>query len=170
MLFRSAVKAADENGEMQLATFTAIDDYTFTMTFVSSKPEFLRELAINGKWFFAPKHWLIDHVAVYNDPNKTAEEKDAYAQEKGFSDMKALGNSYTYYYWIVKDRPTLRAWTIDGDFNDEMCVWKRNPYYWKTDKEGKQLPYIDELHFRRYSDASQALLWTMDGKIGRAHV
>ena len=158
-----AVKAADENGEMQLATFTAIDDYTFTMTFVSSKPEFLRELAINGKWFFAPKHWLIDHVAVYNDPNKTAEEKDAYAQEKGFSDMKALGNSYTYYYWIVKDRPTLRAWTIDGDFNDEMCVWKRNPYYWKTDKEGKQLPYIDELHFRRYSDASQALLWTMDG-------
>ena len=158
-----AVKAADANGEMQLAKFEAINDTTFTMTFASSKPEFLRELAINGKWFFAPKHWLESYVNFYNDPEKTAEEKDAYAQELGFSDMKALGNSYTYYYWIVKDRPTLRAWTIDGDFNDEMCVWKRNPYYWKVDAAGKQLPYIDELHFRRYSDDSQALLWIMDG-------
>ncbi|MBR6184959.1 MAG: ABC transporter substrate-binding protein [Clostridia bacterium] len=158
-----AVKAADENGEMQLAKFEAVDDYTFTMTFASSKPEFLRELAINGKWFFAPKHWLEEHVAVYKDENKTAEEKDAYAQALGFSDMKALGNSYTYYYWIVVGRPTLRAWQIDGDFNAEMCVWKRNPYYWKVDAEGKQLPYIDELHFRRYSDDSQALLWIMDG-------
>ena len=158
-----AVKAADENGEMQLAKFSTVNDTTFTMTFASSKPEFLRELAINGKWFFAPKHWLESYVSFYNDETKTAEEKDAYAQELGFSDMKALGNSYTYYYWIVKDRPTLRAWVIDGDFNDEMCVWKRNPYYWKTDAEGKQLPYIDELHFRRYSDDSQALLWIMDG-------
>lgn len=158
-----AVKAADENGDLQVAKLAIIDDYTFTMTFVSSKPEFLRELAINGKWFFAPKHWLKEHVDVYNDAGKTAEEKDAYAQALGFSDMKALGNSYTYYYWIVKDRPTLRAWTIDGDFNDEMCIWKRNPYYWKVDAEGKQLPYIDELHFRRYSDDSQALLWVLDG-------
>ena len=158
-----AVKAADENGEMQLAKLDIVDDYTFTMTFASSKPEFLRELAINGKWFFAPKHWLEEHVAVYSDESKTAEEKDAYAQALGFSDMKALGNSYTYYYWIVPGRPTLRAWTIDGDFNAEMCVWKRNPYYWKVDAEGKQLPYIDELHFRRYSDDSQALLWVMDG-------
>lgn len=158
-----AVKAADENGEMQLAKLDIVDDYTFTMTFASSKPEFLRELAINGKWFFAPKHWLEEHVAVYSDESKTAEEKDAYAQALGFSDMKALGNSYTYYYWIVPGRPTLRAWTIDGDFNAEMCVWKRNPYYWKVDAEGKQLPYIDELHFRRYSDDSQALLWIMDG-------
>ncbi|MBQ4452892.1 MAG: ABC transporter substrate-binding protein [Clostridia bacterium] len=158
-----AVKAVDENGETQLAEFKALDDYSFTMTFVSPKPEFLRELAINGKWFFAPKHWLEEHVAVYNDPNKTADEKNEYAQKLGFSDMKALGNSYTYYYWIVVGRPTLRAWTIDGDFNAEMCIWKRNPYYWKVDAEGKQLPYIDELHFRRYADGSQALLWTMDG-------
>ena len=158
-----AVKAADENGEMQVAKLDIIDDYTFTMTFASSKPEFLRELAINGKWFFAPKHWLEEHVAVYSDKTKTAEGKDAYAQALGFSDMKALGNSYTYYYWIVPGRPTLRAWQIDGDFNAEMCVWKRNPYYWKVDAEGKQLPYIDELHFRRYSDDSQALLWIMDG-------
>ncbi|MBQ7655047.1 MAG: hypothetical protein IJS41_00915, partial [Clostridia bacterium] len=33
-----AVKAADENGEMQLAKLDIIDDYTFTMTFASSKP------------------------------------------------------------------------------------------------------------------------------------
>ena len=160
-----AVKAPDESGELQLAKFDLVNDTTFTMTFAAPKPEFLRELAINGKWFFAPKHWLQEYVAVYNDETKTAEEKDAYAQGLGFSDMKALGNSYTYYYWLVIGRPTLRGWTISNDFNDELCVWKRNPYYWKTDAEGKQLPYIDELHFRRYSDDSQPLMWIMDGTV-----
>ncbi len=156
-----AVKAADENGEMQVAKLEIIDDYTFTMTFASPKPEFLRELAINGKWFFAPKHWLAEYVEAY----KTLEGDAAneYAQKLGYSDMAAMGNSMTYYYWIVVGRPTLRGWVIDGDFNAELCVWKRNPYYWKVDEEGKQLPYADELRFRRYSDASQALLWTMDG-------
>ncbi len=160
-----AVKAPDANGETQVAVFETIDDYTFTMTFASPKPEFLRELAINGKWFFAPKHWLQEYVAFYEDETKTAEEKDAYAQALGFSDMKALGNSYTYYYWLVEGRPTLRGWQIGNDFNDELCVWKRNPYYWKVDAEGKQLPYIDELHFRRYSDDSQPLMWIMDGTV-----
>jgi len=156
-----AVKAADENGEMQVATLEVIDDYTFTMTFVSSKPEFLRELAINGKWFFCPKHYLEEYVEKFKTLD--ADAANAYAQELGYSDMAALGNSLTYYYWIVPGRPTLRAWTIDGDFNDELCVWKRNPYYWKTDVTGQQLPYADELHFRRISDDSQSLLMTMDG-------
>lgn len=147
--------------EEVLAKLEIVDDYTFTVTFAAPKPNFLKELAINGKWFFAPKHWLQDKIPGEN--YLTQEEADAKAVEMGFSDASAMGKALTYYYWLELDRPTLRAWTISNDFDDELCVWKRNPYYWKVDAEGKQLPYIDELHFRRYSDESQALLFTMDG-------
>lgn len=157
-----AMYSADENGEDKtMATMQVIDDTTFTITFKYPKPSFLKELAINGKWFFAPKHWLADKIPGEN--YLTQEQADAKAVEMGYSDASAMGKELTYYYWIVQDRPTLRAWTIQGDFNAELCVWVRNPYYWKVDAEGKQLPYVDELHFRRYSDAEQALLWTMDG-------
>lgn len=156
---KSVWEACKAGGE--LAKIAVIDDYTFTMTFAAPKPNFLKELAINGKWFFAPKHWLADKIPGEN--YLTAEQADAKAKELGYSDTAAMGNSLTYYYWLVKDRPTLRAWLINGNFNDELCVWTRNPYYWKTDAEGKQLPYIDEVHFRRFSDTQQALLWTLDG-------
>ena len=147
--------------EEHLAKLEVIDETTFTVTFAAPKPNFLKELAINGKWFFAPKHWLQDKIPGEN--YLTEEQANAKAVEMGFSDASAMGKALTYYYWLELDRPTLRAWTISNDFDDELCVWKRNPYYWKVDAEGKQLPYIDELHFRRYSDDSQALLFTMDG-------
>lgn len=147
--------------EEHLAKLEIVNDTTFTVTFAAPKPNFLKELAINGKWFFAPKHWLQDKIPGEN--YLTEEQANAKAVEMGFSDAKAMGKALTYYYWLELDRPTLRAWTISNDFDDELCVWKRNPYYWKVDAEGKQLPYVDELHFRRYSDDSQALLFTMDG-------
>jgi len=162
-----ALQVADADGVKQLAKLTIIDDYTFTVTFAAPKPNFLKELAINGKWFFAPKHWLQDKIpgvnAATGEPYLTQAEAEALAAQMGYSDVKSMGNSLTYYYWLVEGRPTLRAWQIAGDFNSELCVWKRNPYYWKVDAEGKQLPYIDELHFRRYSEDTQVLMWTMDG-------
>ncbi|MBQ8202121.1 MAG: ABC transporter substrate-binding protein [Clostridia bacterium] len=157
-----AMYSSDANGEDKtMATLEIVDDYTFKVVFKYPKPNFLKELAINGKWFFAPKHWLQDKIPGENYLSQ--EEADKLAAELGYSDVKSMGNSLTYYYWIVPGRPTLRAWTIQGDFEAELCTWVRNPYYWKVDAEGKQLPYIDELHFRRYSDAEQALLWTLDG-------
>ena len=39
----------------------------------------------------------------------------------------------------------------------------RNPYYWKVDIEGKQLPYMDRLGFTRISGESQKMLLTTEG-------
>jgi peptide/nickel transport system substrate-binding protein len=38
----------------------------------------------------------------------------------------------------------------------EQIVLKRNPYYWKRDAEGTQLPYLDELTIKVVPDANQA--------------
>lgn len=42
----------------------------------------------------------------------------------------------TLYPWYVKE-------TIPGD----RIILSRNPYYWKVDSEGNQLPYVDEIIF-----------------------
>jgi peptide/nickel transport system substrate-binding protein len=38
----------------------------------------------------------------------------------------------------------------------EQIVLKRNPYYWKRDAQGTQLPYLDELTLNVVPDANQA--------------
>src|SRR6185437_3817010 len=38
----------------------------------------------------------------------------------------------------------------------ERIVLKRNPYYWKRDAQGTQLPYLDELTLKVVPDANQA--------------
>ena len=31
---------------------------------------------------------------------------------------------------------------------DDIVVMRRNPYYWKVDEAGNQLPYLDEMHYK----------------------
>jgi peptide/nickel transport system substrate-binding protein len=31
---------------------------------------------------------------------------------------------------------------------DDIVVLRRNPYYWKVDSDGRQLPYLDEMQYR----------------------
>ena len=42
---------------------------------------------------------------------------------------------------------TMCAWVPTQYQPDEIVVKRRNPYYWKFDSEGSQLPYLDEMHF-----------------------
>ncbi len=45
---------------------------------------------------------------------------------------------------------------------------KRNPYYWKTDKDGNQLPYIDEIKFKRVAEVSQYVIEAIAGNVDMA--
>lgn len=42
---------------------------------------------------------------------------------------------------------TMGPWVPTDVKTDEMIVMRRNPYYWKVDEKGQQLPYMDEMHF-----------------------
>ncbi len=43
---------------------------------------------------------------------------------------------------------TMGAWVPVYHKADQMIVLRRNPYYWKVDEKGQQLPYMDELRFK----------------------
>ena len=45
---------------------------------------------------------------------------------------------------------------VESAASAEQIVLKRNPYYWKRDAQGTQLPYVDELTLEVVPDANQA--------------
>ena len=51
-------------------------------------------------------------------------------------------------------------WVITEYKTDELMIMRRNPYYWKVDTEGHQLPYIDGFDTTVVTDdaVSQAVL------------
>ena len=154
------------DGIAKPAIVTVVDDYTVQIKLYAPKPLILQNIAIDNKWMFAPKHWYKDIVAY--DTSKphwtgldheilggagltavTQEEAVANAAARNarftFDDYTQLGNQLGYMYWSYKDRPTLRAWVMDSEKTDQTFVFVRNPYFWKTDSEGRQLPYIDRV-------------------------
>jgi peptide/nickel transport system substrate-binding protein len=42
---------------------------------------------------------------------------------------------------------TMGPWVITEYYTDELMIMRRNPYYWKVDEAGNQLPYIDEIQY-----------------------
>jgi peptide/nickel transport system substrate-binding protein len=139
----------------------AVGDYTVKVTFADTNTTFLESLTNDSKWFFAPKHYYEKLLPAYIGEDAAK----AKAQELGYSDVKAMGKQTGYYYWILPDRPTLRAWVAANNIEDELFVLKRNPYYWKVDSQGKQLPYIDSLKWTKVSDEEQVKLKSIAGEV-----
>ncbi|WP_380058786.1 ABC transporter substrate-binding protein (plasmid) [Falsihalocynthiibacter sp. SS001] len=68
--------------------------------------------------------------------------------------------------WRNPEMPTLNAFMIEEPYvsGATQVTFKRNPYYWKVDAEGNQLPYIDEARFSINADKQTALLAAVAGE------
>lgn len=150
-----------ETGEKTLAEVTKVDDYTVKVAFADPSVLFLERLAIDVKWFWAPKHYiekLLPHIVGEEEALKQAEAM-------GYSDVATLGKYTGYYFWAVPDRPTLRAWQLSTDIEAAVAVWERNPYYFKMDESGQQLPYIDSIDCLRVESGDHVLLEGIAGNV-----
>ena len=49
--------------------------------------------------------------------------------------------------WRNPDIPRIWAWGVTDPPPARPAVFSRNPYYWKVDPKGQQLPYIDRITF-----------------------
>jgi peptide/nickel transport system substrate-binding protein len=147
-----------------------IDDYTVKFTFVNPYGTFLYNLAQwNGRhltWF--PKHYLTQFHADYNE-----NVDDLVAETEGVEDWVGLFNQKasgptddTNNYFNNLERPLLFPWipTSVLGANTQMTM-TRNPYYWKVDTEGNQLPYIDEVVGVSYQDSEARTLAMINGDL-----
>jgi peptide/nickel transport system substrate-binding protein len=171
------------DGEEAWATLKKVDDYTVTWTFVN--PKYPADFIENGdfKWCWAPAHYLKDLIPDSEDypyveneywqsTGLSEEEVLANAQKKNIdaATVKDLGKSVSYNFWNVAGIPTLNSFvlsTVPGNSSkdDTLCIMDRNPYFWKVDAEGNQLPYVDALHFNQTSEDGQDLLMFRSGEI-----
>jgi peptide/nickel transport system substrate-binding protein len=58
---------------------------------------------------------------------------------------------------------TMGPWVPTEYKTDELLILRRNPYYWKVDETGKQLPYFDEVQYRKGPSGIGRDLCTMAG-------
>ncbi len=147
-----------------------IDDYTFKMTFANPNGTFLYFLATwSGRHItFFPKHFLQQYHKKYN-PDIDA----LVAQEEGVEDWVGLFNKYaagpsddTQNYFLYPQRPTLFPWIVQEPLGSGTTITMvRNPYYWKVDGEGNQLPYIDYLKGYSYQEDESRTFAMLNGDL-----
>lgn len=148
-----------------------IDDYTVKFIFANPYGTFLYTIPQwNGRhitWF--PKHYLSQFHADYNPDGIDAliAESDGVEDWVGLFNQKASGpTDDTNNYFNNLDRPLLFPWvptSILGG-STEMTM-ERNPYYFKVDAEGNQLPYIDQVIGVSFQDDEARNLAMANGDI-----
>ncbi len=121
-----------------------IDDYAVKLEFAVPWPGILfvlaGEMTIQND-FYAPIHYLKRFHIKYNpDADKLAKEGgfDYWYQLFAQKGMHNTGNQPR------PELPTLSTWIPEVIALDHVSL-VRNPYYWKVDTEGNQLPYIDRI-------------------------
>ncbi len=160
------------------AEFAKVNDYEFTVTFAAPKPSFAVDVAVDNKWMFLPKHFYTKYVArkdgVANDasfPLITEEQALASANAdfgKAWDSYSTMSKDIGYYHWDYAAVPQLRSFiAVKDNWNTvgETYVLVRNPYFWKTDSEGRQLPYLDSISVKIINDQEQKTLAAMSGDL-----
>lgn len=162
------------------ATLEKVDDYTVTWTFAN--PKFPADFIENGdfKWCWAPSHYLLDMIpdSVYVENQyweKTGlsdEQVLLNAQAKGIdaATVGDLGKAIAYYWWNEDGIPNLNSYVLttkegNNSRDAQLCILERNPYFWKVDAQGNQLPYCDEIHFNATSEEGQDQLMFRSGEL-----
>lgn len=139
-----------------------LDDYTIRFRFAEPKGLFLKRLA-SGLGYnivgYAKHYWRQFHPRY-----APLEELQAQAQAEGVGKWYRLWRKRASYV-SNPDRPFLWAWVVRTPAPAQPVVFERNPYYWKVDPEGNQLPYIDRLTFEIY-DPELINMKAVEGAVG----
>ena len=138
-----------------------IDDYTVSFRFAKPYGLFPMMLCFAGDWLIGyPKHYLTQFHAKYTPK----EELDKKVKDAGFDFWYELFGDKAAYKRNV-DLPTLRPWTLKVGPPATNIIYERNPYYWKVDPEGNQLPYIDKVNYTLVEDREMINMRAIAGEI-----
>ena len=165
------VRNCHKDAEGNPAVVEKVDDTTFTVTFGTPKYDFIEALTVDLKWHFAPKHIFEEMVQAVID----GKDEEALAAGKAicgteFSDVGKMGKEMLYYFWNYPGIPTLNPYVLSTEegknsVKGEYYEFVRNPYYWKVDTAGQQLPYIDKIIYTTVSNVDQQLMLLLDGTV-----
>lgn len=150
-----------------------VDQFTVKLTFAATFGNFPAHLT---RWevscpspnILAPAHFYKQFHAKYTDKAKL----EAAAKENKLEGWAAWFNQHAGWGmgvwqgpdWII-GFPVLSPWHIVQRPQEGLYLLERNPYYWKVDLAGNQLPYIDKLRYDLVSDAQAVNLKIAQGEL-----
>ena len=151
-----------------------VDEYTFKISFDKPYGGFPIALAIQN-WrgysdLLKPAHYLKQFHKKYADPKEL--EKQIKAADLGENTESTWVNLFNYKDITERELshtnavgfPSLYPWTMK-EMNKTYAIYERNPYYFKVDAEGNQLPYIDSVKSTIVQDTEVVGLKTIAGEV-----
>ncbi|HHV81136.1 TPA: ABC transporter substrate-binding protein [bacterium] len=127
--------------ENQVGRVEKVDDYTVRFIFPLPKANLLEQM-LDIPAYLTPKHYLKQFHPKYVPIEKLNEM----AKKEGLDQWYQLfGRKNALYENTNPDLPTLKPWVPRTESPATRYIYERNPYYWKIDPAGNQLPYIDRV-------------------------
>lgn len=131
--------------EDEFFTFEKIDEYTVRVHGAAPFDIYTQSRQMLTYVLTFPRHYLEQFHPKYADKD----ELDKMVKEAGLETwMQLFGQKCNYAPGMLTnpDYPTLLPWVLVKPAPSIPVIYKRNPYYIGVDEEGKQLPYIGEIH------------------------
>lgn len=153
----------------ETAVAEVIDDHTIRFTFPGGPNGlFPAQLATGGPgtgqpgMTRMPRHYLEQFHEDFNP------DVEALVADEGLDDWAQLfelkaGLTQSN---VAVGLPTVNPWVMQTELGAGPTVtFERNPFYWKTDPDGNQLPYIDQVTFQIVEDTEVMLLNALSGEL-----
>jgi len=144
----------------KMVELTKVDDNTVKFKFASPQGMFIVALASAAPPTGQPKAYLKQFHKKYNP------DIEKLVKDRGYKSWVDLFQFVQINYQDA-NIPVLDAWKLTSAMGETptKIVAERNPYYWKVDTEGNQLPYIDRHVTDYFSDAQPLVLKCMNGEV-----
>jgi peptide/nickel transport system substrate-binding protein len=150
------------SGRGTVMEMTAPDESTIVMKFDAPAPLTAEKLADwvnrgNGTTLMEPRHYMEQFHPKYGQ-----EVPADWASADGEFDEKRD--------WATNPEcPTMTGWRVSSYREGRSIVWERNPYYWCVDREGAQLPYVDQITMNAVQDPEVGKLQIQEGRVDYVH-
>lgn len=138
----------------QPTVFEVVDDRTVRFVFAEPNGFFLPQM-VNWAWSsnLRPSHYFKQYHTGYTDIEELmplmAKEEYTAAEDWGrwFAGIQTnvTGGSYSRRTPDYRSMPVLQPYAWDSEPQQGEFIMTRNPYFYKVDPDGNQLPYIDSL-------------------------
>ena len=129
--------------EGELPKVEVIDETTIRYSWSKPNAQFLPALAAPSPlYMFRPSQYLKQFHGAYADPQQLKDKIEEFGQHNWAALHNRIDNMYRN---DIPDLPTLEPWVLATKPPSERYVFKRNPYYYRVDAQGQQLPYLDSV-------------------------
>ncbi|MEM8497998.1 MAG: ABC transporter substrate-binding protein [Pseudomonadota bacterium] len=153
---------------MRGLTLQAKDALTLVYGFPEPRPLFINFMAQSPELFMMPKHYFAAYHPRYTTPDTLKQRLD----KIGFLNWSTfITNTGLQQRRIpeLANQPSMGAF-VPVSLTPSVSRYERNPYYFKIDPHGQQLPYIDAIDAEDVRDNAVAVAKASTGQLDFAGI